>query len=77
MDPEGENIKIRFQPVPPQLIYIDSRKVETRPIQPTSPKIKKPEFGPRPDTSPASFDFKTEIDWLPFPLNIGKQVNLT
>ena len=31
-----------------------------------------PKFGPRPDTSSADFDFKTELDHLPFTINIGK-----
>ena len=31
-----------------------------------------PKFGPRPDTSSADFDFKTELDRLPFTINIGK-----
>ena len=31
-----------------------------------------PKFGPRPDTSSADFDFKTELDHLPFTINIGE-----
>ena len=31
-----------------------------------------PKFGPRPDTSSADFDFKTELDCLPFTINIGE-----
>ena len=31
-----------------------------------------PKFGPCPDTSRADFDFKTELDRLPFTINIGK-----
>ena len=49
-DWEGEDIKIRFKPVPPQLININTCHMETGPIQPTSPEIGRPEFGPRPDT---------------------------
>ena len=30
-----------------------------------------PKFGPRPDTSSADFDFKTELDCLPFTINIS------
>ena len=45
-------------------------------IQTTNPKRKKPKFGPRPDTNFADFDFKTEIDWLPFQLNVRKEANL-
>ena len=76
MDWEDENITIGFQPVPPQLIKTNSCQVEAGPIQPSSPEIEKPEFGPRPDTSSANFNFKTEIDQLPFQLNIGKEANL-
>ena len=31
-----------------------------------------PKFGPRPDTSSADFDFKMELDCLPFTINIGE-----
>ena len=31
----------------------------------------KQEFGPHPDTDSPDFDFKREIDRLPFPLNMG------
>ena len=31
-----------------------------------------PKFGPRPDTSRADFDFKTELDCLPFTINISE-----
>ena len=31
-----------------------------------------PKVGPRPDTSSADFDFKTELDHLPFTINIGE-----
>ena len=51
--------------------------MEAGPIQSTSLEIEIPEFGPRPDTSSVDFDFKNEIDWMPFQLNIGKEANLT
>ena len=69
----GNNISVGFQPVPPQLINTNSSQVETGPIQSNSPEIKKPEFGPRPDTNSAEFNFKNELDWLPFKLNIRKE----
>ena len=31
-----------------------------------------PKFGPRPDTCSANFDFKTELEHLPFTINIGE-----
>ena len=47
--------------------------MEARPIQPDSPKIKRPEFGPRLDTNSAEFNFENELDQLPFQLNIQKE----
>ena len=76
-DWEGANITIGFQPVPLQLIDINSCQVEAGAIQPISLKIEKPEFGSRPETNSANFDFKIKKDWLPFQLNIGKEANLT
>ena len=37
-----------------------------------SPDQQPPKFGPRPDTSSADFDFKLELDCLPFTINIGE-----
>ena len=45
MDHDGENIMIRFQPVPSQLIDTNSCQVEAWPIHPRSLEIEKPEFG--------------------------------
>ena len=76
MDWEGDNISIGFQPVSPQLINTNSCQVEAGLIQHSSSDIGKPKFGPRPDTESAVFDFKMEIDQLPFQLNISKKSNL-
>ena len=62
MNRDGNNISVGFQPVPPQLIDINSCQVEVGPIQPDSPKIEKPEFGPRPDTNSTEFNFEKELD---------------
>ena len=62
MNPDGNNILVGFQPVPPQLINTNSCQVEAGPIQPDSPEIEKPEFGPRPDTNPTEFNFEKELD---------------
>ena len=37
----------------------------------------KPSFGPRPDVESENFDFKAEIDCLPFKLNMGTTVEMT
>ena len=77
LNPEDDNISVGFQPVPSQLIDTNSCQVEAGPIQTDSSKIERPEFGPRPDTNSAEFNFKDELDWLPFQLNIGKEAKFT
>ena len=73
---DDNNILVGFQPVPPQLINTSSCQVEAGPIELDSPEIERPEFGPRPNTNSAEFDFEKELDCLPFQLNIGKEANL-
>ena len=77
MDLDDNNISVGFQPVPLQLVDINSCQVGAGPIQPNGPKIDKPEFGPRPDTNYTDFDFKSELDQLLFQLNIGKDAKFT
>ena len=74
---EGDNISVGFQPVPPQLIDTNSCQVEAGPIQTNSPKIERPEFGPKLDTNSKEFNFKDELDQLPFQLNIRKEAKFT
>ena len=66
-----------FQPVPPKLINASSCQVEAGPVQLDSPEMERPEFSPRPNTNSTEFDFETELDCLPFQLNIGKEAKLT
>ena len=73
---DDNNILVGFQPVPPQLINTSSCQVEAGPIQLDSSKIERPEFGPRPDTNSAEFDFEKELDHLPFQLNIRREAKL-
>ena len=58
------------------LIDINSCQVEAGSVQPTSPKIEKPEFALDWTLVPHIF-ILNQIDWLPFQLNIGKEANLT
>ena len=37
----------------------------------------KPVFGPRPNTKAMSFDFKPEVNPLPFKLNLGQDAKMT
>ena len=78
MEREGDNIQISFSPVAPDSIRASSEQVETATSDidpPTSSE--KPSFGPRPDVESADFDFKAEIDRLPFKLNMGTTVEMT
>ena len=78
MKRQGDNIQISFSPVPPNSIRVRSEQVET-----TTPDIdpptssEKPSFGLRPDVESENFDFRAEIDHLPFKLNMGTTVEMT
>ena len=78
MERQGDNIQISFSSVAPDSIRVRSEQVETVTSEidpPTSSE--KPSFGPRPDVESADFDFKAEIDCLPFKLNMGTTVQMT
>ena len=78
MERQGDNIQISFSPVAPDPIRVRTEQVETvtPDIDPPIPN-EKPSFGPRPDVKSANFDFKLEIDSLPFKLNLGTTVEMT
>ena len=78
MEREGNNIQISFSPVAPNSIRVRSEQVEmvTSNIDPPT-SSEKPSFGPRPDVESGNFDFKAEIDCLPFKLNMGTMVVMT
>ena len=78
MEREGDNIQISFSPVAPDSIRVRTEQVETVTSNidpPTSNE--KPSCGPRPDVELENFDFKAEIDCLPFKLNMGTTVEMT
>ena len=78
MGRQGDNIQISFSSVAPSSIRIRSEQFETvtPDIDPPTSK-EKPSFGPRPDVKCENFDFKAEIDHLPFKLNMGTTVEMT
>ena len=78
MERQGDNIQISFSPVAPNSIRVRSEQVETvtPDIDPPTSN-EKPSFGPRPDVKSENFDFKAEIDHLPFKLNMGTTVEMT
>ena len=80
---EANTFEVKLQPVPPEdlreEILSNATKVsqETNDTNDTSGKStsnekdEKPSFGIRPDTKNPDFDFKKELERLPFELNIG------
>ena len=48
------------------------KESDPQPTSEDSVNQEQPKFGPRPDTSSAEFDFKTELECLPFTINIGE-----
>ena len=48
------------------------KESDPQPTSEDSANQEQPKFGPRPDTSSANFDFKTELERLPFTINIGE-----
>ena len=48
------------------------KESDPQPTSEDSANQEQPKFGPRPDTSSADFDFKMELERLPFTINIGE-----
>ena len=78
MERQGDNIQISFSPIAPNSIRVRLEQVETvtSDIDPPTSN-EKPSFGTRPDVKSENFDFKAEIDHLPFKLNMGTTVEMT
>ena len=83
---ETNKIEIHLQKVPPEHLRADIKaqaakergqeegsqdEDDVEPKDQPKEKEVKPEFGPRPDMDNPDFDFKREVDRLPFPLNMG------
>ena len=65
-----DKIEVAFQPLPPADIMATVKLVHNEPG--TKPSTEPhPTFGPHPNTSAADFDFKQEVEHLPFKLNLG------
>ena len=78
---DPDTVEIRYQQVPPEdlreelLSYTTEVEQETEDQSTDEEKDKdkeKPTFGPRLDTKSPNFDFKKELERLPFELNIGE-----
>ena len=73
---EGGEITISFLLAPPnegqEQVENNTVEVEEKPDPPkeNNMPVENPKFGERPDTGKA-YDFKREIEWLPFKCNLG------
>ena len=78
MERKGDSIDISFLHVTPNTIRAELKQVEvtSSDISPPTPSDK-PTFGPRPDTQATNFNFETEVQHLPFTLNMEKEAKLT
>ena len=78
MEREGDNIQISFSPVAPESIRVRSEQVEiVTPNTDPPASNEKLSFAPRPDLESKNFNFKAEIDHLPFKLNMGTTLEMT
>ena len=78
---DSDMVEIKLQQVPPKdlreeiLSYAaETEQEECKPPDKETSKeqTEKPSFGARPDTKSPQFDFKKDLEWLPFELNIGE-----
>ena len=51
-----------------KVVYTEPDQV---PLKEEASQEPHPTFGPHPNTQAANFDFKKEVEWLPFKLNLG------
>ena len=72
--------EVKLQPVPPEDLReeilsnateVNPKTNDTSGISVSNEKDEKPSFGARPNTKDPDFDFKKELEQLPFELNIG------
>ena len=77
---EANTFEVKLQPVPPEDLReeilsnateINQETNDTSGKSASNEKDEKPSFGARPNTKDPDFDFKKELERLPFELNIG------
>ena len=77
---EEDTFEVKLQPVPPEDLReeilsnateVNQDTNDTSGKSATKEKDEKPSFGIRPNTKDPDFDFKRELERLPFELNIG------
>ena len=75
---DGKDVKVSFCPIPPpkvqediftsSVMSMDNQDM----VQDKQNSGEKPKFGSQPKYGSPEFNFKKELDRLPFPLNLGK-----
>ena len=77
---EANTFEVKLQPVPPEdlreeilsnAMEVSQETNDTSGKSASNEKDEKPSFGARPNTKDPDFDFKKELERLPFELNIG------
>ena len=77
---EANTFEVKLQPVPPEdlqeeilsnAMEVNQETNDTSGRSASNEKDEKPSFGTRPNTKDPDFDFKKELERLPFELNIG------
>ena len=80
-DINSNTVEIKLQQVPPEDLWeeilsygteAEQKESETEEQETPKEKDQKPSFSTQPDTKSPQFDFKKELEWLPFELNIGE-----
>ena len=81
MSRDGGDVRVLFQPVPTPDVQVDissvnvtqtEKKARDKETTKGVDQEERPKFGPRPKFNSKNFDFKKELERLPFPLNIGE-----
>ena len=80
-DIDSNTVEIKLQQVPPedlqeeilsQATETGQKATKTKEKETFKEKEENPSFSTRPNTKSPQFDFKKELEWLPFELNIGE-----
>ena len=77
MSRDGNKINISFCPVPStevqaEIVAVSVTKAEPgKKLETTHEGGKRPKFGSQPDFNNRNFDFRKELSWLTFPVNMG------
>ena len=80
-DKDSDTVEIKLQQVPHEDLHeeilshaaeIEKEENKSTKKEMSEEKAEKPLFSARPDTKSPQFNFKRELEWLPFELNIGE-----